>query len=492
MTIPERIARLAVGLGLGVAVFTASAQDVSPSASSTAPQTAAPAGTTAAKTTPDYEPIATTPVSNNPALRVFSDKKLGIRLEAPKEWFMTTLPNKLVSSTTNWFMAVNNQRPGLNLANEAYGVNFVPDAGISGDTPQRMQPGEVYVAIGTSSDFQGIFSDGMPYLDTVGDSLQVPLGLVAVKKAGEINQMAFSVIKHDQEFDLLVVTRDPVSTQDRASLQKLLESFQFVAAPVGTPEWATHLAWEQLPERYRHAHYQNRDFRQPAPTGPYPQQAHLSYISSDSSGAFLIRGAAADNTTWSFLVAENGTVKQLSGPVNPDPERVAFDGWGGGWGRFVGLSMEISAVDLAPKPGSPITFTVDFHNQRNGMALLPPLPQALQRTGFIKVDGQVYVDKVNLETGLTSNRKVMIALGGQLPKPVTVTLDPTKFFADPGGNVQRADQTKPLSLALTPGWHTARWSMETLGTTGGAPRMWSNAVDFLVPILPPLEVKAKP
>jgi len=414
----------------------------------------------------DWLPAATTPAPRNPGLQVYENTKYGFRFEAPKEWKISNKNSSDGRYSPSWFLAINSRRPDLQVIDfmtKPYGnrgTQMLPADSATLDA--QLQPGEVNIAIGLDDNHGGISIGRDLDPDSVDTDLRDLLKEKPLKEEGDIlrQQMLFS--KRGSPLAIRVFMRGPVTQEDRQRLQKILESFRFVDGPVGNDRWAEYLAWIHLPEHLRPIW---SAFGGPDGLKMADQKA--------SDGGHLITFSTPDKTEWKFQVSSNSDIKQLSGPVNPQPVPAYYDGWGPAVG---GVQLKLSGP-LTAYSGE-LNFYADLRN-RNDQPLKVGLPGAITAT-FVQVDGVWYSSE---DGRLSSNGWATIG-PRILSEGYTAHLNPDHFFLNPTNDLTKADKSKPL--VLTAGKHVLRWSMEVLpgrpdSTNGPLVRVISNPVEIEIP-----------
>jgi hypothetical protein len=251
--------------------------------------------------------------------QIYRNEDYGFQLAVPQGW-TATKTNFEVFHYNEVFLTINNHRPDLTLQERWTGKSTIEynDKTIL----QQMQPDEAYISIGY---FEGPWNPGMKAGDVADDLIPLlrtkQLAASSEKGLAELNLNFF---KRGRDWHISAYLREPFTAATSNQVMSLLNSFQFVRAPVSNAGWAESLAWEQLPENIRNfAHWPVSEN-----VGWRPEYGRNTVLVQKTDAGYTVQFALTGLGSWEYAVSADGEVK--SGPADvevrsPPPTQIPSD-----------------------------------------------------------------------------------------------------------------------------------------------------------------------
>ena len=246
-------------------------------------------------------------LSAQPTGQTYRNTNYGFQFSVPAGWTVRET-RFYVAHYSLVFLTVNNQRPALEIRDWPTGKN---SRGFGAETTfQQMQSGEVYVSFGYSE------GPGAEFMqpDTVATDLRSLLAgkAIAPSSTAGLSSLNVGFRKRGHSWAISANLKDPVTEESRATVMSILQSFEFLDAPVGNLAWAESLAWAQLPENIR-TPAKWRDWPVAGSVGEDSASSQSGRLSvqvkrtgSGYSTKFIWQGVGA----WDYLVSADGKVTQ--------------------------------------------------------------------------------------------------------------------------------------------------------------------------------------
>ena len=282
-------------------------------------------------------------LSAQPTGQTYRNTNYGFQFSVPAGWTVRET-GFYIAHYSSVFLTVNNQRPGLEIRDWPTGKN---SWGFGAETTfQQMQPGEVYVSFGYSD---GPGPDGMQP-DTVATDLRSLLAGKAITPSSQpgLSPLNVGFFKRGHRWAISACLKEPVTEENRAKVLSMLQSFEFLDAPVGNPGWAESLAWAELPENIR-APVKWRDWpvaNSVQEDSASSQMGRLTVVVRKTGSGYSVKFIWQAVGAWEYLVSADGKVTQpepaVLYPLSLPRAELPFDLPGASPGR-------VNAYWLAPR-----------------------------------------------------------------------------------------------------------------------------------------------
>jgi hypothetical protein len=248
--------------------------------------------------------------TTRPADGIYRNKSLLFEFTVPEGWFVSEAQFEAFHYDMV-FLTVNSKRSDLRLT-----AQFTSETRLefnSKTRAQQMLPGEVYISFSLAG--------GPGPLSMSPDSVNEDLGALlsthpmAASSADGISGLGFSFAKRGRFWSISAYLRDPVAESDRKKVLSMLGSFRFVDGPVRSIVWAESLAWKVLPEPIRNPPQRGSGWPVAYNLGGRPSSGGRSVVVQKSDAGYFVTFTQANVGDWTFLVSEDGTVKQVGQTV---------------------------------------------------------------------------------------------------------------------------------------------------------------------------------